>query len=251
MSAIITGLASVLQNTVNAFSTRAANRRQLELMQQQQRYYSPAAYINRLKAAGLNPRLANQYNEPTVSTPNIQANQFDLSGIAKAIDQAREEKGQKKDFESKDIDIAKGNIDLGNKPAFDKGMGFESPYEKGVNLKNQLLQKEVQGRKVANYINSIKADYVDKSEQNRQSLDSQRIDTLTKINEIKKYDVKTAQEMLRYLTDFGVFDSDTPELKLLKIGSVKLLGKKLDDSSDATWDYLKTLIFPSASWWEK
>lgn len=243
MSAIITGLASVLQNAVNAFSTKMANKRQENLMAAQQRYYSPQMYMNRLRAAGINARIGVKgYNEPQVNAPNIQAPQIDLGGIAQAVEQFHAKRGLDLDNANKDIQRKKGNIDLGNTVDTDVQGEPIAPYAKALNNKNLIDKGIIDKQKIENKIAKFKSQYIEQTEENRLSLEAAKIRTLDQIEQIKKYDVKAAEDAMQRLQKFGIYIDDTEIEQLLKMGSVKAYGKKLDNLGEGLWDSLIKIL---------
>lgn len=241
---IVTGIAAILQNVVNAYSTKQANKRQERLYREQLSYNNPASVRGRLAAAGINERIGIQgYKENVVSAPNIQATQIDLSGLAQAVEQYRAKSVSDRDNQLKDQDIYKGKIDIGELSETDEKDNPQSPYERDLNNKNLLQKGQITAQEIKNKVDKIKSNYVEKTEQNQQSLDDQRISTLEQIQKIKQYDEKAATMAAQRLDQYGIFMDDDKILQLMKIASVNLLKRKLDTVGDEMWDYLSKILF--------
>lgn len=243
MGPIITGIASVLQNAVNAFSTSYSNKKQLELMRQQQQYYSPAEFRKRLQVAGVNPRLVNMYNEPVVQAPNQQPFNVDLSGIAKAIDQYHTNVKDAPKIQKEYQDVEKGDLDLGHAGDYTGDGVPTSPYAQEQFYKNENLRQAAKGQKIKNFMDSIKADYTEQSIQNKDKLDKLEAASRQQILNIRKYDEKAAKEAEERLDKYGIFMDDEPVLQIMKMGSVKIFNQKLERSTDNVWDSLTKILF--------
>lgn len=251
----ITGGAALLQNVINSFATRRANRKAEELYNEQLRYMTPQQQMQRFKSAGLNPRLIYQnVNTAPISRPEVSKNSIDLSGIAQAVKAYQDTKEGNVNIEVAQNTREKGLIDLGAINPFNTGNNFKSPYEKlqdanisqaeskAITAKSEAdsSQKYYEGRASETEKNAaireIESKYIDANLQQKQEFQKEKIEYQKQINKIAESNAKQAQFMQLWLDRYEITDRDNPTIQLLKQYVVHKYHKKLSQITPMVWD---------------
>lgn len=254
---LITAGAGLLGNIINNYAINRANKKRQELYNQQNRYMTPQAQMQRLVSAGLNKRLIYQnVNTSPLSRPDVEKNSVDLGFIAESLKADLDQKEAKQRLQIGDKELFKKMIEIGE-VAFP---GIEGPYEKKLKNENAITRAEAvtktaeannatqyyESRAAKNetqaQIEAIKAKYIEPDLQDQNKYRDLKTEEQKSINAVRQYDSNLAKKMQHFLDVYEILEKDEPIIQIIKQLAVHKYGRKLSQLTPKLYDEIVKYI---------